>query len=122
VVSFLHCNKYNFDYFLANKQILKNVSGNFRSGELTAILGTSGAGKSSLLNILAGFMSKNIHGQITINDMIRDEKLFRQQSAFITQSHDLQPLLTVYEALKYSANLKIGNDVSILLKKIRVIL
>lgn len=37
------------------KVILSNVSGKFRSGRLTAILGPSGSGKSSLLNILSGF-------------------------------------------------------------------
>jgi ABC-type multidrug transport system fused ATPase/permease subunit len=36
------------------KEILRNVSGKLPPGELTCILGPSGAGKTSLLNILAG--------------------------------------------------------------------
>jgi ATP-binding cassette subfamily G (WHITE) protein 1 len=36
------------------KTILHQVSGNFKSGQLIAILGPSGAGKTSLMNILAG--------------------------------------------------------------------
>lgn len=37
--------------------ILDNVSGVMRSGEITAILGPSGGGKTSLLNILAAKIS-----------------------------------------------------------------
>jgi ABC-type multidrug transport system ATPase subunit len=35
-------------------RILHKISGAFNSGQLTAILGPSGAGKTSLMNILAG--------------------------------------------------------------------
>jgi ABC-type multidrug transport system ATPase subunit len=34
---------------------LKNICGKFRSGRLTAILGPSGAGKTTLINVLSGF-------------------------------------------------------------------
>lgn len=37
------------------KTLLHNVSGTFLSGKLTAVLGPSGAGKTSMLNVLSGF-------------------------------------------------------------------
>lgn len=41
--------------FPGYKKVVKGVTGLFKSGELTAIMGPSGAGKTSLLNILTGY-------------------------------------------------------------------
>ncbi|KZR97165.1 putative ABC protein, subfamily ABCG, partial [Daphnia magna] len=49
--------KWVLDYLFTGetaKQILRQISGTFNSGKLTAIMGPSGAGKTSLMNILAG--------------------------------------------------------------------
>ncbi|EDS38493.1 abc transporter [Culex quinquefasciatus] len=59
-------------------------------------------------------------GEILINKQQRELKRFRRQSAYIMQDHDLQPHLTVLEAMHFSANLKIGAELSPASKKIRM--
>lgn len=51
-------------------------------------------------------------GFISINGRERDEKKFRRQSAYIMQDHELQPMLTVLEAMYFSVNLKIGEELT----------
>lgn len=59
-------------------------------------------------------------GFISINGRERDEKKFRRQSAYIMQDHELQPMLTVLEAMYFSVNLKIGEELTQENKKKRV--
>lgn len=59
-------------------------------------------------------------GEIIVNKQVRDLKRFRRMSAYIMQDHDLQPHLTVLEAMHFSANLKIGAELSVASKKVRV--
>jgi ABC-type multidrug transport system ATPase subunit len=59
---------------ITEKPILQNISGTFKAGRLTAIMGASGAGKTSLLNVLAGEVSQSmlnhtITGQISVNGL-----------------------------------------------------
>lgn len=89
------------------RQLLQNVSGDFRPGELTAIMGLSGAGKSTLMDILAGFTTSGVTGNIMVNRTIRDNAKFRRISAYIMQDDNLQPLLTVQEAMNVAAELKL---------------
>ncbi|XP_017753254.1 PREDICTED: ATP-binding cassette sub-family G member 1-like [Eufriesea mexicana] len=88
-------------------ELLKNVSGEFRAGELTAIMGLSGAGKSTLMDVLAGFTTAGVTGNIMVNSKARNVNEFRRLSAYIMQNDNLQPLLTVQEAMNIAAELKL---------------
>lgn len=88
-----------------NKIILNGVSGEFRSGELTGIIGPSGSGKSSLLNILSGYHTKNVDGFIQLNG-IENSRYIQQYSAYIMQESKFHQFITVYETLMFTLNCK----------------
>lgn len=49
------------------KQLIKHLNGTVRSGELTAIIGPSGAGKTTLIECLAGRRITGVSGEIEVN-------------------------------------------------------
>lgn len=60
------------------------------------------------------------HGKVSVNGLPINMKSFRRQSAYIMQDSNLQPLLTVKEAMHFSSSLKIGDEMSKEDKRIRV--
>ncbi|KAH8392221.1 hypothetical protein KR215_003569 [Drosophila sulfurigaster] len=96
------------------KEILHNLEGNFKSGELTAIMGPSGAGKSTLLNVMSGFCASGVSGSIRVNGkpMATSSERFRRLSCYIHQDDLLRPQLMVGEIMMMAAHLKLGFKVT----------
>ncbi|KAJ5174837.1 ABC-2 type transporter [Penicillium canariense] len=90
-----------------SKKILGGVDAAMPSGSLTAIIGSSGSGKTSLLNLMAGRMSisrATVSGKTTFNG---NSDINSVRSAYVMQEDVLIPTLTVRETLQYSADLRL---------------
>jgi ABC-type multidrug transport system ATPase subunit len=89
------------------KQILHSVSASMPAGSLTAIIGGSGSGKTTMLNTMAERMTSSrlaFGGTTTFNGM---EGVNSVRSAYVMQQDVLLPTLTVRETLRYSADLRL---------------
>ena len=92
-------------------QILKGVNLDVREGEFLVILGESGCGKSTMLNIIGG-MDKLTGGSFLFDGVDysnADEKtltMYRRHSVgFIFQAYKLMPTLTAKENLEFIGEL-----------------
>ncbi|KAK4761107.1 hypothetical protein SAY87_006000 [Trapa incisa] len=94
-------------------QLLREVTGAFRPGVLTALMGVSGAGKTTLMDVLAGRKTGGyIEGDIRITGFPKKQETFARISGYCEQNDIHSPQVTVKESLIYSAFLRLPNDVS----------
>ncbi|KAG5607800.1 hypothetical protein H5410_029292 [Solanum commersonii] len=93
-------------------QLLRDVSGTFRPGVLTALVGVSGAGKTTLMDVLAGRKTGGYtDGSIIISGYPKNQSTFARISGYCEQNDIHSPHVTVYESLIYSAWLRLSPDV-----------
>lgn len=100
-------------------ELLKGVSGAFRPGVLTALMGVSGAGKTTLMDVLAGRKTGGyIDGDIKISGYPKNQATFARISGYCEQNDIHSPNVSVHESLVYSAWLRLPKEVDRNTKKV----
>ena len=105
---------------MPEKQLLSNISGVAKPGEVLAIMGASGAGKSTFLNTL---LFRNTEGLQTSGTRIANGSIvtptsLTSVSAYVQQDDLFIPSLTVREHLLFQSRVRMDGDVSRLVFKL----
>ncbi|POM78106.1 Hypothetical protein PHPALM_4408, partial [Phytophthora palmivora] len=93
---------------VVKQQILKNVSGVFKPGTMTLMLGQPGSGKSSLMKLLSGRFPKgkniSIEGEVLYNGTPAAElsNQLPHLVSYVPQRDEHYSLLTVNETMKFA--------------------
>ena len=83
-----------------DKKALDNLSLNVNSGEIYGLLGANGAGKSTALNLLLGFLDSD-SGSIEISNSNDKKLVSRDMIGYIPENVNLYPYLSGIENLDY---------------------
>ncbi len=95
------------------KELLNNISLTCRPGTLTAIIGGSGAGKTTLSRLIAGY-TRPSSGSVTFegHDIHAEYATMRSRIGMVPQDDVVHRQLTVNQALGYAAELRLPPDTS----------
>ena len=95
------------------KAILQHVSCEIGSNEFVAIIGGSGAGKTTVMNAMSGF-DPDVFGAVYCNgiDLHRNFSTLKNMIGFVPQQDIIYENLTLRSMLSYTAKLKMASDVS----------
>lgn len=89
------------------------ISLNIKPGELVAIIGGSGAGKSTILNCMCGYLPPS-KGNVYINglNLYQNFDSLKKLIGYVPQTDIVYDNLTLYDMLLYTAKLRLPKDAS----------
>lgn len=99
----------------APKPILHDVTGSIERGKLTAVMGGSGAGKSTFINVLMGKLT-NTGGLVMVNNSLAKMDSYKKLIGYVPQDDIVLPELSIRENIMHSARVRLPrnwNDISI---------
>jgi ABC-2 type transport system ATP-binding protein len=94
----------NIEKKFKDKVALDNLSLEVKSGEIYGLLGANGAGKSTTLNLLLGFITSD-SGKIKMIDTNDNSIIHQDKIGYIPENVNLYPYLTGIENLDYFSKL-----------------
>lgn len=97
-------NNLNFTFPGTKSPTLENISMVLNKGETVTLLGRSGCGKSTILNLVAGLLSPEKPGDFQTTDSLLFE--FQRGLAYVRQSPTLLPYLTAMENAELALRLR----------------
>ena len=113
-------------YADSNTTVLKNVSFEIEEGKFYTLLGASGSGKSTILNIIAGLLDATSGDIILDGKRINDLSANKRDVHTIFQSYALFPNMNVFDNVAFALKIKsvdkkeIATRVSQALKMVRL--
>ncbi|MCI8575768.1 MAG: ATP-binding cassette domain-containing protein [Bacilli bacterium] len=90
-----------------NRYILKDVNLKISKNSFVALVGPSGAGKTSLLNAMSNYDS-TYQGKIYFNNYLSKENDLKSQISYVPQREILHKDLTLYQEIYYMAKLRLN--------------
>ncbi|KAK2649788.1 hypothetical protein Ddye_017277 [Dipteronia dyeriana] len=89
-------------------QLLQDITGAFRPGILTALMGVSGAGKTTLMDVLSGRKTGGtIEGEIRVGGYPKVQETYARVSGYCEQTDIHSPQITIEESVTFSAWLRL---------------
>ncbi|KAH7488920.1 ABC transporter G family member 32 [Phytophthora ramorum] len=103
----------DLDYYVTlpsgeERQLLRKITAHFEPGRMVALMGATGAGKTTLMDVIAGRKTGGrIVGDIYVNGELKDPSIFSRITAYCEQMDIHSEAATIYEALVFSAKLRL---------------
>ncbi|KAG3042725.1 ABC transporter G family member 31 [Phytophthora cactorum] len=103
----------DLDYYVTlpsgeERQLLRKITAHFEPGRMVALMGATGAGKTTLMDVIAGRKTGGrIVGDIYVNGELKDPAIFSRITAYCEQMDIHSEAASIYEALVFSAKLRL---------------
>ncbi|OWZ06943.1 Pleiotropic drug resistance protein transporter [Phytophthora megakarya] len=104
----------DLDYFVTlpsgeERQLLRKITAHFEPGRMVALMGATGAGKTTLMDVIAGRKTGGrIVGDIYVNGELKDPSIFSRITAYCEQMDIHSEAASIYEALVFSSKLRLS--------------